>query len=172
MISLVVSLIFVIYAGLVVALIAGWRLAIRNPQPVNLQDRTFISIIIAARNEEGNITSLLNDIAAQSYQHIEVIVVDDHSQDATTEKVMQEMKRDNRIRLSKNDGEGKKQALTMGIKLAQGSIIIATDADCRVNPTWIESLLPYFSSPDSKMVFGGVSISAKSFFDDAQALEF
>ncbi len=165
-------MIFVAYASLVVVLIIGWRLAIRKREGIELRDQPLVSIIIPTRNEENNITLLLNDISAQTYQHLEVIVVDDHSQDSTIKIVEQEMNHDTHITLLKSTGAGKKQALTTAMKSAKGSIIITTDADCRVNRNWVASLLPYFSHQETKMVFGGVKILGHSFFDDVQALEF
>ncbi|MEO7988842.1 MAG: glycosyltransferase [Chryseolinea sp.] len=172
MISLVVSLIFAVYVSLVVVLIVGWRLASRKKEMIDLQNQPLVSIIIPARNEENTITLLLSDISAQSYQHFELIVVDDHSQDATIERVEKEVTHDSRFIVLKSNGIGKKQALTTAIRSAKGSIIITTDADCRVNKNWVNSILPYFSDNETRMVFGGVKISCHSFFDDVQALEF
>lgn len=167
-----VSLIFGVYVSLVVVLLIGWQRAIRKQKVIELQDHPFVSIIIPARNEENNIASLLNDISSQSYKHFEVIVVDDHSQDATIEKVEHEMKRDARITLLRSKGIGKKRALTEAIQSSKGSIVITTDADCRVKLNWVNSLVPYFFNPEAKIVFGGVRISGQTFFDDVQALEF
>lgn len=155
-----------------ILLLIGWRLAIRKRNVTVFQNQPLVSIVIPTRNEENNIILLLNDISAQSYQHIEVIIVDDHSDDATVRKIIQAMNRDNRFLLIENTGIGKKQALTTAIQSAKGSIIITTDADCRVNINWIESILPFFSNDQIKMVFGGVRISGQSFFDQVQALEF
>jgi poly-beta-1,6-N-acetyl-D-glucosamine synthase len=165
-------LIFTAYVSLVVVLIIGWRLAIRKREVIELSDQLLVSIIIPARHEESNITSLLSDISSQSYRYLEIIVVDDHSIDSTVERVKQVIKRDKRITLIPNTGAGKKQALTTAIQSAKGSIIITTDADCRVNKNWIKSILPYFSESETKMVFGGVKISVHSFYDNVQALEF
>lgn len=51
----------------------------------DLRHDDFISILIPARNEARNITSLLNAIAEQDYANFEVIVLDDHSTDGTFE---------------------------------------------------------------------------------------
>lgn len=153
-------------------LIVGWQLAIRKRKGAELQDQPLVSIIIPTRNEENNITLLLSDISSQSYHHLEIIVVDDHSNDSTVDSVRKEMNRDKRIRFLTSTGDGKKQALTTAIKSATGSIIITTDADCRVNKNWVESILPYLSDSETKMVFGGVKLSVHSFFDNVQALEF
>ncbi len=160
------------YAALLVMLMVGWRLAIRKQGRIELRDQPLVSIIIPARNEERTISFLLHDLSLQSYQHLEVIVVDDHSQDGTVEKVEHEMKRDKRITLLSNVDHGKKSALALAIKSAKGSIIITTDADCRVNEPWVESLIPYFENAETKLVFGGVKISANALFENVQALEF
>jgi len=165
-------LIFIVYALLVVVLIVGWHQATRQHQTTVLSDLPLVSIVIPVRNEESNIGLLLNDIVGQSYQHIEIIVVDDHSQDSTVKCVEKEMHRDKRITLLKSEGAGKKEAITTAIKSAQGSIILTTDADCRVDQNWIACLLPYFSNDEAKLVFGGVKITGYSFLDDVQAIEF
>ncbi len=161
-----------VYLSLMVMLMVGWRLAIRKRETLESKDQPFVSIVIPARNEEFNIPLLLCDLSMQSYKHFEVIVIDDHSDDGTMDKVKSETQRDNRITVLRNVDKGKKSALALAIKSAKGSIILTTDADCRVNERWVESIVPYFANMETKLVFGGVKISPTSFFGDVQALEF
>ena len=70
-------------------------------------------------------------------------------------------------------GTGKKAALTQGIQQATGTVMVTTDADCRVGVEWLNSIRQYFQDEKVKMVFGGVKVQESySLFSKLQALEF
>ncbi len=101
-----------------------------------------VSVVIAARNEERNISTCIHSILQNDYQgKFEVIVVNDHSTDNTLE-VLQNIN-DARVKVANlpADKMGKKSALSHGIELAQGEIILCTDADCIVGKNWIVSMI-------------------------------
>ncbi|MBN1560920.1 glycosyltransferase [candidate division KSB1 bacterium] len=108
----------------------------------------FVSVVVAARNEEENISACLQHLDRQQYPRdkYEVIVVDDHSDD-NTYSIAESCKKENVILLSLTDIDGmspKKAALHQGIKASRGDIILTTDADCRTSPTWIATIVKYF----------------------------
>lgn len=112
-----------------------------------------VSVVVAARNEEKNIGNLLAELLQQTYpaEWYEVIVADDGSDDRTGEIVNEFARRDARIRrilVAPDQPSGliaKKNALNQGIQQSTGEIILSTDADCHVLPTWIETMVSYFS---------------------------
>lgn len=109
-----------------------------------------VSVIIAARNEEKNINACLTALLQQNYpsELYEIIVVDDHSEDKTAE-ICQSFSQDRITLLSLGDVAGvspKKAALHHGIQKSKGEIILVTDADCRVSPTWISTMVKYFDA--------------------------
>ena len=164
---------FVCYFIILGLLILGWNRAVRNDLSVKTEkSKLFISVVIPVRNEGHNIKYLLTDLEKQDHVDFEVIVVDDHSEDNTTHLVEDVIIRDPRFRIIHNAGEGKKTALTSGIESAKGTIIITTDADCRVSAEWISTLARFFSEEELKMVFGCVRMEATSIFSSAQSLEF
>lgn len=66
----------------------------------------------------------------------------------------------------------KKRALAAGVDAARGQIIVTTDADCMVSPSWISTLVSYFR-PDVGMVVGPVLYRRRGTpFDGVQALEY
>lgn len=150
-----------------------WR-AWQNPRTVTKKQDTipFISVVVAARNEEKNIEALLHDLSRQRYASYEVIIVDDHSHDNTLQRAQYVTKEYTSFSIISSTHTGKKLALTEGVKHAQGSIIVTTDADCRVPAHWLSAIAIYFQQPEVKMVFGGVRMEQKNFFDDLQAIEF
>ena len=107
----------------------------------------FVSVIIAARNEESNLPSLINDLIKQEYPlgKFEIIIINDRSHDST-QKILDEASENysfiKSIKIDKQSKQmtPKKYAIDLGIKESKGEIIIATDADCRVGSLWIASM--------------------------------
>src|SRR5690606_8705269 len=93
-----------------------------------------ISIVVAVRNEEKNIASLLESLIKQDYpkHQYEVILVDDHSTDGTIELLKNLSSPPlNLIILQLPVGvTSKKSAISSGINTASGELIVTTDADC------------------------------------------
>ncbi len=93
-----------------------------------------VSILIPARNEEGNIGKCLESLTRLNYPHFEVIIVDDRSTDQTAAIVEGFAKRDARVRLVRNtelqEGwTGKNFALFKGQAHAKGEWLLFSDAD-------------------------------------------
>ncbi len=117
-----------------------------------------ISIIIASKNEEDNIKSLIESLLKLDYQleNFEVIFVDDHSDDKTVEEIEKSIhgfKNVKIISLSKSEMGGKRNALTKGIKNARFKNIIITDADCNPEPRWLNSYSKKFAE-NFDFIFG------------------
>ncbi len=136
------------------------------------------SIIVAARNEEGNIINCLSSLAKSEYPNgkLEVIVVDDDSEDNTNKLVTEFIKDKPNFKLIKpikkiTDKPGKANALANGIEVSKGEIIITTDADCVVAPTWAKTHASYYV--DNVAFVGGFTTQRNNkLFDGMQALDF
>lgn len=131
----------------------------------------FCSIVIAARNEEKLIGRCLQSIVSQSYpsEHYEVIVVNDCSEDLTTERVLRFP--NVTVLYTSKEAQGKKHALTTGIAAARGEIIVTTDADCVAQPGWLNAIATTFDD-NTQMVTGPVLLAdTKSPFERFQALD-
>jgi cellulose synthase/poly-beta-1,6-N-acetylglucosamine synthase-like glycosyltransferase len=117
-------------------------------QPLKDQPSAFISVIIAARNEEATLPKLISDLKEQTYpsELFEVIIVNDHSTDGTA-AVAKEFDGRNRQMISPDTDAGnssKKLAIASGIKKAKGELLLITDADCRVNKAWIATVAGFY----------------------------
>ncbi|MCX7983323.1 MAG: glycosyltransferase [Bacteroidetes bacterium] len=119
------------------------RLTQHSPR---LQGYPFISVIIAARNEETTIGQCLHSVLTQEYpiNRFEVIVVDDHSTDHTVQRVQDLQRGYSNLKLLHNNNSGKTSAITLGISKARGEIIATTDADCTVTPQWLLRIASHF----------------------------
>ena len=88
-----------------------------------------VSVIIPAYNAEAFIERTLNSVLSQTYKNIEVLVVDDGSQDKTVEIVQAIAQKDNRVKLLQQANSGVAAARNLGIKHSQGEFIAPIDAD-------------------------------------------
>ncbi len=134
-----------------------------------------MSVVVAMRNEALSITSLLADLQQQDYQHLEVIIVDDHSDDGSLKVIndwlMENPIKSDFIKLFNNNGVGKKAALTLAVQNAGGEIIMTTDADCQLPNTWISKTVEHFDDR-TNLIVGAVRMKGKLFTDRLQQLEF
>lgn len=128
----------------------------------------FISVIIAARNEEKFLPQLLSSLANQNYpqKFFEVIAVSDRSEDRTDAIIHDYVKRNENfhfVRINEEETNliGKKNAITKGIKETKGEILLFTDADCVPNKNWISSTNSKFNA-GSDFVAGYSPLIAKN----------
>jgi glycosyltransferase involved in cell wall biosynthesis len=134
----ITAALFITYAILIIYYWQSWR-SIPAFDQIAPTPATKISVIIPARNEEKNISSLLQSIANQTYPKnlLEIIVVDDNSTDKTAE-IAQQFPFVKLISLKENSiNSYKKKAIEIGIAACSGNLIVTTDADCIVKPHWL-----------------------------------
>jgi cellulose synthase/poly-beta-1,6-N-acetylglucosamine synthase-like glycosyltransferase len=126
---------------------------------------SLVSVVIAARNEEGTIADCLKAVLGQHYprENLEIIVVDDHSSDRTADianAIAQQHEKVHLVSLQASPDKnvsGKPEAIAKGVEAARGEIIFTTDADCSVPPDWIATIVRYFA-PDVALVAGPVQV--------------
>ncbi len=114
----------------------------------------FVSVIVAARDEEAHIAACLQALIAQDYAHCEIVVVDDGSRDNTVKIAQHLCAEYGHLRLLQSEGSGaKKAALALAIAQARGEILLMTDADCIVGPGWVRGMVAHFRA-DVGLVVG------------------
>lgn len=106
-----------------------------------------ISIIIACYNAEDYIDQCLSSLVCQSYQNIEIIICDDCSTDDSYSVLTMWAKRDNRIKVLKNDVNSF-AAYTRNkcIEHSHGEYIMIQDIDDYSHPERVEILLKAFKN--------------------------
>ncbi len=99
-------------------------------------DSPKISVLVAAKDEEGAIESCIRSLMSQDYPHMEVIAVDDRSGDRTP-TILRSLAREFAGRLHVihvkhlPDGwQGKSNAMLQGVRASTGEWLCFTDADC------------------------------------------
>lgn len=116
-----------------------------------------VSVVIPAHNEESTILACLQHLDDQSYQIDDIIVVDNNSEDATSEVVAAFANGRKNIRLIKEPKQGVVFARNRGFDAARFDIIGRIDADTRVRSNWAETAVRYLTqeaSSDCAMVTG------------------
>jgi|WetSurSiteA1Bulk_404760.scaffolds.fasta_scaffold06553_2 cellulose synthase/poly-beta-1,6-N-acetylglucosamine synthase-like glycosyltransferase len=129
-----------------------------NDSGKNENNPVNISVIIAAKNEVGNIDSLVKSLNSLDYpiEMFEVILVDDNSTDETFEKLKLKTNTNKNfsvLELRSNGSNGKREALSLGIRNARYPYILITDADCRPQIDWLKACSKKFSL-GYDMIFG------------------
>ena len=115
-----------------------------------------VSIIVPARNEEQGIAKCLDSLVNQTYQNLEIIVVDDSSTDKTSKITESFEERNHRVRLvsagEKPEGwVGKSWPCWRGYEQSSGEYLLFVDADSTLDSTTIESCLKYVGKKNIEM---------------------
>ena len=134
----------------------------RRKKPVPYNPVVPVSVVICAKNEAENLKTRLVSILDQDYPDFEVVVVNDQSTD-DTEMILDEYKQKysnlyvTEISHNTQFRQGKKLALTIGIKAAKNEWLLLTDADCvPASKNWIRTMSQHFTDGnDFVLGYGG-----------------
>lgn len=113
--------------------------------PIEQSENQF-SIIIPCRNEAHNLDECMSSVLSQEYpkDQYEIILVDDHSEDGTFERMTQyALKYTNVLAVKLSQETGKKAALATGIREASKPWVVTRDADTRCGKEWLATLSAY-----------------------------
>ena len=171
-----IQLLFFFYVGMIISFYCGWK----KIEPFNLEvgsKNLTVSIVVAVRNEEENINSLVKNLKSQDYNAslFDIIIIDDHSIDNTLEILKNEKIECSNLKISSLEKGviGKKQAILKGVKLSSSDIILTTDADCKFSNSWISNMVNKFSNIDVNLISGPVAYHLEdTIFAKMQSLEF
>ncbi len=102
--------------------------------------RPLISVIIPVYKVEGYIAACLDSILAQTYENLEIILVDDGSPDNCGKICDQYAEKDSRIRVIHKENGGVSSARNAGLDVASGDLIGFVDSDDTAHPKMYEEL--------------------------------
>jgi cellulose synthase/poly-beta-1,6-N-acetylglucosamine synthase-like glycosyltransferase len=178
MFFIVVILLFLfisIYTFLILGYYFAWKI---NPTYKSgiIEQSQYVSVIVAARNEEQNIRNLLQDLVQQSYYNnsFEIIVINDHSQDHTADIIKEFQNHSKNLLLIDlpADRIGKKNAINAGMKLSKGELIVTVDADCRIGKYWLSEIASFYREYKPRLIIGPLLYqNEKSIFEQFQSIE-
>ena len=111
-----------------------------------------ISVIIAAYNAASTLKRVLDSVRAQTISDLQIIIVDDGSEDETAEMCDAAAEADERIRVIHQPNGGPGTARNTGLDIASGEWITFVDADDYVRPSYFEELLTAAEETDADLV--------------------
>jgi cellulose synthase/poly-beta-1,6-N-acetylglucosamine synthase-like glycosyltransferase/spore germination protein YaaH/peptidoglycan/xylan/chitin deacetylase (PgdA/CDA1 family) len=173
-----VAFIFVLGIGLVScrAIVVGLLAIIEKFRPAPQEHPDFqppVSVLIPAYNEEDVIVYTVNSVLESDYPRLEVIVVDDGSNDSTGELLDTQFGRNPAVQIIHQPNRGKSAALSRALAEAASSVIVTIDADTAIEPDAISKLVRHFLDPRVGAVAGNVKVGNRiSWLTRWQALEY
>lgn len=126
-------------------------------EKVFIENDCLVSVLIPARNEEGNIESCIRAVLSQTHKNIELIVGDDQSSDQTREIVCRLAKEDKRVSLVSIENLpkgwlGKNHVCSVLAEKARGTYLLFLDADVRIYENIIPECLFHMEKYKLKML--------------------
>lgn len=115
------------------------------------RQKEMISVVIPARNEEGNLREVVEGVklSLAGYEY-EIIVVDDNSTDSTPLIAEQISKIDHHVRVIHRRGKpGAGRAIMDGIRASRGDVIVTMDCDLSHDPSHLPKLLERMDGADA-----------------------
>jgi glycosyltransferase involved in cell wall biosynthesis len=99
-----------------------------------------VSAIVCTRNRPDAVAhavrSLLDSREGDDYE----LLVVDQSDDEKSEKILEPLRADPRLRYHRSSTRGKGKALNEAFRMASGDIVVCTDDDCEPPPGWVMSM--------------------------------
>lgn len=121
-----------------------------------------VSVIVPIHNSEKSLPRCLKSILLQSFKNLEIILVNDGSQDNSLEICEKFRQKDNRIIIINKKNSGVSSARNSGLKIASGEFIQFVDADDFLNFNMLECMLKKINENDADIAICGYNkISSK-----------
>lgn len=126
-------------------------------------ESSLISIVIPIYNAEHRLEKCLDSLLEQTYENIEIILVDDGSSDNSLSICQEYADNDSRIRIFSSDGQGVSAARNMGIDNSSGQFLMFVDSDDFVTKTFCYDAITNQHKYHSDLVlFGFVKVEGQS----------
>lgn len=115
-----------------------------------------VSVLIPVFNRQDLITECVNSVLEQSWQNLEVILVDDGSEDRTLEVCRELERSDDRIRVLVGPHAGVSAARNLGLEALRGEYAFFLDSDDVIHPQVLETLIRGLEQTDAGIAGVGV----------------
>lgn len=104
-----------------------------------------VSVIVVCTNERRFLSDCLGSLERQSYPRLEVLLVDNNSEDGSVEYVREHFPRVRIVSAGHNLGYA--SANNLGFRSAQGDLLIVLNPDTEVEPDFVSALVAAFEDP-------------------------
>ena len=114
-----------------------------------------VSIIVPVYNAENFIEKTAKSLMKQTCQDLELIFVEDGSEDGSYERLEALARKDERIRILRQENQGTAKARNAGIRMAQGTYVMFMDDDDWVPNSYVEEYVEAADRMEADIVIGG-----------------
>lgn len=129
--------------------------------------KPLISVIIPIYNVESYLNRCIDSILGQSYENVELILVNDGSTDKSLEICLDYQSLDNRVKVFSKENGGVSSARNMGIKESAGEYIMFVDSDDWISNDTLEILFKDIDKNNSDIAICDFSYSQVDFHREA-----
>lgn len=117
----------------------------------NKTSKPKVSIVVPAHNVEEFLDKCLDSLTNQTLREIEIICVNDHSEDGTAKILEKWQKKDARVRVLKSEERGPSAARNLGIQHVRSEYLMFCDSDDWFEPTMCEEMLEVIDKNEAGM---------------------
>lgn len=122
------------------------------------ESRPLVSVIVPVYNREDLVENCLQSISNQTYDVLEIIVIDDGSSDRSGDIIKRLALSDSRIILIQQKNAGVSSARNAGIERSTGDFLMFVDSDDTIGEQFIEKLCDVYKATGVKTVYGSYEI--------------
>lgn len=119
---------------------------------VNLNSNTLVSVIIPVYNVAPYLSEALNSVITQTYENLEIIIIDDGSTDGSSDICNKYARKDNRIRVIHQHNRGLSASRNIGLNIMTGDAVAFLDSDDAYLPEIIEKMMGTMNREESDVV--------------------
>lgn len=120
---------------------------------MSAREAPLVSVAVPCYNQAHFLRDVIESVLAQTYPHIELVVVDDGSPDNTTDVVADYPI----VRCVRQENRGVAEARNTGFRASNGEFVLFIDADDRLTPNAVQAHLRCFAEhPEAGFVVGAV----------------
>ncbi|MBN8698469.1 MAG: glycosyltransferase [Chitinophagales bacterium] len=130
----------------------------REKKAVISTAQPMVSVIVPAYNEEINACRTISSLLQQDYPNLEVVFMDDGSNDNTYKIVSETFTGNPRVRVFTKPNGGKASALNYGIRIAGSEYVVCIDADTQLKKDAVRELMKKFTDAKVAAVAGNVKV--------------
>lgn len=120
-----------------------------------MENTPLLSVIVPVYNVEAYLSRCVDSILAQTYQNLEIILVNDGTKDSSDVICDNYAAQDSRIRVIHKENGGLSSARNAGLDISRGEYIAFVDSDDWIEPDAYEKMLATAQELDVKLVVGG-----------------
>jgi len=164
---LVGAVLVLLYQGAAILLAYLVARLVPDPSPRPPSPRGHVSVVIAARNEEDDLGATLDDLLAQDYPDLDIVVVDGGSTDRTREVIAA---RGPHVRCVEEPPlpagwVGKSWACWNGARATSGPWLLFVDADVRTDPSAVRAVLEWAIRERADLATIGIRVEMVGFWE-------